>query len=129
MSCNVKSYPLSWTTVYAISTSAIFLPATAWMPTGNVAAIRSTFELAGRTGELEVAFGYQLADEPDSPDNGTEVGTYQATNGVKLPSGFTDTASATGAKQLVRFGWFIKLTTGSTPAFGRVAGTVEVVGR
>ena len=43
------------------------------------------------------------------------------------PSAMTDISSNTAGKQLVRLGYMVKLSSGSTLAFAFVWGTAEVV--
>ncbi|MCB9761267.1 MAG: hypothetical protein H6739_15605 [Alphaproteobacteria bacterium] len=125
---SIRKYPLPWTTVFTASTTAAFLPATAWMQASEVDKLRVTWELRGRTGNLEVTAGYQTADVENNPDSATAIGSYVSSDGMTYPSsGFTSVSANTEGKQLVRFGWMCKNSTGTDDSLGRVAGVVEVV--
>jgi hypothetical protein len=113
--------------VAADSTTEVFLPATGWMQAADVAKIRTSFELRGVTGTINVLVGYHTANVENSPDAATNTGTFQTSGGVYFGSSFTDVSAAMQAKQLVRFGFVVKLTSGSTLSVARAGGSVDII--
>jgi hypothetical protein len=92
-------------------------------------AVRVTFEVRGRTSDIEVAPGLQTAQVEDNPDQHVVIGgaqPFQAANGVKYPTQIDDVSASTKGKQLVRPGWVTKNTSLSALHFARVAGVFEV---
>jgi hypothetical protein len=123
----MKTLSLPWTMVAADSTTEVFLPATGWMQAADVAKIRTNFELRGVTGTINVLVGYQTANVENSPDAATNTGTFQTSVGVYFGGSFTDVSAATQAKQLIRFGFVVKLTSGFTLSVARAGGSVDII--
>ena len=123
----MKTIRLPWTTVAVDGTTEVFIPATGWMDSSDVAKVRTNFEARGFTGLMNVLVGYQTANVENAPDAHVTTGSFQTTAGVYFGSSFADAASNTQAKRMVRFGWVVKLTSGSTLATVRVAGSVDIV--
>lgn len=117
---------MAWTLVQSAGTSDVFYPSTPWMDAGQVGKIRGTLEMAWHTGNAEVSLGYQTANVETSQDSPLTVGSYATTDGVLFPSGFTDISGNTLGKQMVRIGWMVKLTSGTTQAFAYVGGKVDI---
>lgn len=104
-----------------------FFPDTPWMSAANVGRVRPTYEVVYRTGNLTIAFAYQTCDVETSQDTPITVGSYNAA-GVAFPTtGYTDISTNTSPKQLVRFGWLVMLSAGTTQSFGYVGGSVDVM--
>lgn len=80
-----------------------------------------------RIGNITVAGGYQTADVENSGDTPASVGSVQTGNGVLFPTGgLVDISSTTGQKQLIRFGYVVILSSGSTLSLARVVGTLTI---
>ncbi len=122
-----RTVPLPWTTVWTnIETpSNEFLPATPWMDAASVEKVRGTFELRAKMGSLNVALGYQTAQVEDTPSSHSSFGAFATTNNVSYPTGWTDISGTTSGKQLIRYGWVVKNSSGTTLNLGRVGGVVE----
>lgn len=104
-----------------------FFPGSPWMAAALVGKVRPTYELVYRTGNLTVAFAYQVCDVETSQASATYLTSYNA-SGVNFPSsGYYDISATTSTKQMVRFGWLVKLSTGSTQSFGYVGGSVAIM--
>ena len=118
---------LPFTMVESVSGSEKFFPVTPWMTAANVGRVRPTCDVVYVTGNLTVAFGYQTCNVENSQDTAEEVGNFN-TAGMAYPSaGFVDISANTAPKQMVRFGWITKLSSGTTQAFGYVGGSVDVM--
>ena len=124
---------LPWTTVFSIDDDpAVFLPATPWMDAADVGAVRfSKLEVAGRIGNILVAGGWQTADVENSVAASGEVGIYQNGDGVRYPTdnGLEDISTATTGRQLIRFGYWVKLASGNTISFARVWSVLTIQAR
>lgn len=123
----MKTMSLPWTMIAAASTVEVFLPVTGWMRAADVAKVRGSFELRGLTGVISALVGYQTANVEDAPDAANNLGTFQTTAGVFYGAGFTDVSATVQAKQLVRFGFVVKLSTGTTLAVARAGGSVDII--
>ena len=117
---------MDWMLVQTSSGSDLFYPRTPWMNAGDVGKIRGTIELLWHTGNAEVSLAYQTANNETSQDGAASVGSYVAMDGVAYPGGFTDISGNTLAKQMVRLGWNVKLSSGSTQAYAFVGGSVDI---
>ena len=124
---NIRSVPLPWTTVYAISTAEAVIPATGYMTAQEVAKYRGNFDMRAPTGNISVALGYQTCNVESSPDAHTVVTAFETTATVVFGTAFTDIASTMQGKQLVRIVWVTKLTSGGVLAMARVAGSVDLM--
>ena len=126
-----KRLPLPWAAVYANSDqTALFHPATPWMDASRVEKLRVTFEMTAKTSVMSVAMGYQTANVENSPDTAATIATtspYKAAEGVHYADALEDIATATASKQLIRFGWLTKTTSGTAYQFARVSGVVDLV--
>lgn len=76
--------------------------------------MRATWELVATTGAAQGAPAYQAANVPDSPSTATALVTQTSTTGMHYPDGWTVVGIKLKTKQLVRFGWLVSLTTGTT---------------
>ena len=121
--------PLPWTTAFASSTTAVFIPCTPWVDAGDVLKVRALMEIRGLMGNFQATFGYETADVDNSVSGGTAVGAYVSSNGVTFPTAFEDVGAVLEGKQKVRFGWMCKLSSGSTLSVGRLGGFIEIVQR
>lgn len=121
-----KVFEMDWLTVCAVDTTGTFFPATGWMEAGSVGLLRYTFELAGKAGNVSVSPAYQTANVESNPDSGVSFGSAQTSNGTNFPTAWEDISATTATRRLVRFGFWVKLTTGVSVAFGRAAGVVEL---
>jgi len=66
------------------------------------------------------------ANVENSADSATALGSYSTSNGVAYPSAWEDISAYTEQKQLIRFGWLVKNTSGSTRTWSRVGGFMEI---
>lgn len=121
-----RKVPLNWSNVWAVNTSAIFHPATQWIPASDVKQVRGAMELNLRESDQEVSLAYQTANVENNADSATALGSYQSSNGVAYPTAWEDIGTYTEQKQIIRFGWLVKNTAGSTRTWSRVAGFVEI---
>lgn len=122
-----KPIPLTWTTVFATNTSQRIIPASPWIPAGDIVKVRGTMELAEHTGDLEVGLGIDTANVEDAPDqNPTVIIARQATDGMVFGASYVDVSSATAGKRLARFVWLTANTSTSAFTAGRVGGYVEL---
>lgn len=122
---------LPWSMVSTDSTTEKFWPSSGWMPTQGVQRFRAEMEIRNIGTDMSVGPGYQVADCPKSPTAtiySINPGA-QTANGLYFvgDSGYTSAGSEIKGKALVRFGWNVKLTTGSTLALAQVSGAVEIV--
>jgi hypothetical protein len=100
-------------------------------PTGAEvrARARCTWESAGETvANMITRPGYQVADVENSISSSNTLGTdTQTGNGVKYGSAPTDISSVTQAKQVVRWGLWVKNPSGTTTVqCVRAGGVIEV---
>lgn len=95
------------------------------MQTNSVHLVRAVTETLNLGTNLQVAFAFQVANVENSPGTVTSPESYISTNTVTYGS-MSDIASNISAYQLLRFGWNVKLSSGSTLALGRVGGAVEI---
>lgn len=126
----IRRIALRWDTVFAISTTGVFLPASAWMDAGSVDKVRGVIESRGLQGDLQVQLCWQLADHEDAPGGTTVFGAVVTTNAVTYPtSGYTDVGTTAEDAQLIRFGWWVKNASTSTLNLARVAAALQLVMR
>ena len=123
----MKTLRLRWTTVCVDGTTEVFVPDTDWMRAPDVAKIRLYMEARGFTGLMNVIAGYQTCNVDNSPDAHNTIGSFVTTAGVTFGASFADVTANTQAKQYVRFGWVVKLTSGSTLATVRVGGSIDII--
>ncbi len=121
----INTTSLGWTTVCVDSTSEVAFPASGWMSAKDINKYRGSFEARAFSGLMNVALGYQTANVENSPDAHNTVTSFQTTAAMVYGSAFTDISANTLGKQLVRAVWVCKLTSGSTLATVRVAGSVD----
>ena len=76
MSCTAKTFPIPWTTLYAISAvTPVFVPCTPWMPTPMIWSARIVLELRHKVGDIEVTPYLQYANVEDTPSGTTAIGS------------------------------------------------------
>ena len=123
----MKRFGMPWGTVYANSdTTAVFLPATPWMDASTVAKVKVTWELRGVIGTIVAQPALQVANVANSPGAVVLLGSgYQGTPDTYYED-VVDVADDTKGSELVRFGWSVKLSSGSTLAFARVGGSGSI---
>ena len=64
--------------------------------------------------ELQVAPGYQTADQEDDPGSDTTLGSQTSSEGMKYPTAWTDVSSNTEGKQLFRPVWRVSNAAANT---------------
>lgn len=119
-----------WTTGITDSNSAngIFLPATVWMPSGRVAAVRVVWELIGLLANFGARPALQTANTIDGATTTVTIdSTFQTTSQVYFPSDWYDAKTAMAGKRLVRLGWEIKNTSAAATTAGRLHGAFEIL--
>ena len=140
---STKRVPLPWTTVITASTTAEFVPATPWMEAADAIYGRAAWEMHNiSSSNMEVAPAWQIANTEDDPGGSADLDNIQTATGVYYPpstaagsiaKGWQDmlgnSAAGTQDKMLVRFGWRVKIGSGTTPEYASVAGVVEYQGR
>ena len=125
-SCVTSSMIIPWMTVWSASGSGVFFAGTGWVRTAGVHLVRPNTELRVLGTNLVVTPALQTCNFPNSVD-AYSVSTWAAVNseGVALDS-FVDLNSALAPKQLVRFGWEVKLSAGTTLAFAHICSPPEL---
>lgn len=130
---NIRSLGMPWTTVFTCSTTEAFCPVTQWMDPAELQKMRATLELQNLCGNIEVSVGYQLADVENNPLSDEKLESYngptgwQSTTGVHYPERWDGSIeSQAGGKQLIRFGFVVKLSSGTDPGMVRAAAKVEI---
>jgi hypothetical protein len=116
------------------STTAYFMPGTLWMPDGSIVLARSQWEIYAVSGNAQCAPAYQVATNIDAPGVTQYIDPSapqaQSVKDVYYPSDFrnlrTDGTAPLKSSMLVRFGWLVSLSSGSTLAFICAGGVVEV---
>ena len=123
---------LSWLTAFAASTDLVFIPATAWMSSAGFDSLRVFWEIAAITGALELTPAWQVANNEDVPGATQTINTtspYKDTVDVYYPESWKDAAgdatAPTKSNILIRFGFLVRLKTGSTLANARVSAVIE----
>lgn len=130
-----RSIAYPWTTVFAISTDAVFIPVSAWMSSTGFDSVRCYWEIAAITGLIELTPAWQVANNEDVPGATQTVTTtspYKDTVDVYYPEGWRDAAgdatAPTKSNVLIRFGFLARLKSGSTLALARATAIVEAKG-
>lgn len=127
----VRRFPIPFLTVFAVSDAAVFFPGTPWMESASVDELRVTWELVSLTGDIELAPAWQVANSEENPGTSNTIATspYKDAADVYFPTGWKDAAgdgtAPTKSNLLVRFGFLVKLKTGSTLAVANAGGVVE----
>ena len=122
----MRKFVLPWQTVFVDSTTVISIPAGEWGEADDVAKIGFELEMRAKTGVLEVALGYETADDQATPDTAVAVTAYRTANGLTQRGGLTDIASTTAGKKFIRAVYLVKLTSGSTLTLAAVRGLVYI---
>ncbi|GEM_PF-1510134 len=126
-----KTIGMNWSQLITKSTTDVFQPVTGWMSAKNIAAARVTWEIASIEGDgtTTVTPAYQTANFPDSPDApaAIDTGDGQTTKDVFYPSTYQDLKTALEDAQIVRFGFWIKSSSGT--GFARARGSIDLVSR
>ena len=102
---------------------------TPWMSAADVVKAGCTFEAYGETASnMVVRPGYQVADVENSISSTNTLGADSKTGpGVSYRSTLTDISSTTVARQLARWGLWVKNPKGdSTLNCVRIGGVIEV---
>jgi hypothetical protein len=111
---------------FAASTSSVFLPVTGWYSTNGMSKIRFVTEVRSNGPFMTLKPAYQTANVENSPDTpAIGLGSSIVADGVTYGS-LTSVTSDTESKQMVRFGWLVALSEGSTLSMTRVGGMVEI---
>lgn len=121
----MRRIPLPWTTVFCNSTSAISVPASAWMPCSEVEKIMGTMELQNVIGNIQVGLGIQVAQVETSPSSGTTLMNATTTTGYTYGDFVSITSDTTG-KRIMRFVWLCSNTSGSGLSIARVGGYADL---
>ena len=123
---------LPWLTAFAVSTDLVFIPATAWMGSAGFDYLRVFWEIAALTGTLELTPAWQVANNEDAPGATQTINTtspYKDTVDVYYPELWKDAAgdgtAPTKSNILIRFGFLVRLKSGSTLANARVSAVIE----
>lgn len=123
-----RQFELPWMLVQANSTTAVIVPAGAFIEPVGLKKARGTSEMRGRNGLVEAQLTLQWADVEDTLGSTTTIGTNMNADGYYPPSaGSTDVSTTASQKRLVRPSWTVKLTSGSTTGWAWVGGLIEIV--
>lgn len=120
---SVRAAEFPWTTIFAASTTPVFIAITGWSSGASIAKARAVWEQSASTTALDVALAAQTADNVESPDAATAISGYSSTAGMNFPSDWS-TVNASN-KALVRLGWMVKRPSGSGVALARIAAQLE----
>jgi hypothetical protein len=130
---NIRTIGLPWATVYSCATTKAFCPITQWMDPAEFQKMRATMELQNVCGDIEVALGYQLADVENSPQADHEVKSYSGPSAWKSAAGThfperwdLDIEGQAAGRQLIRFGFMVKLESGVGLGFASAAAKIEI---
>ena len=126
---STRRVQMPWTTIYAKTTTGVFMPVTTFMEAPSIDRVRGTFELRALLGDLTAALAYQTCNTDSSLDSAVALGSWATAEGFTYPTAVTDISSATDGKQLIRFGWLVKNTSTSNQTMATVAGTIEIIVR
>jgi hypothetical protein len=122
-----QSINAPWATGLTDSTTAIFIPATGWMSASQIKLVRVVWELIVLLADLDVRPAYQVSDSADGNLTTFPVDTaFKDSSDVYYPSQWHDASANVAGKQLIRFGWEIKLKAGTAITAGRMAGKFEL---
>lgn len=128
----VRRFPIPFLTLFATSTTAVFFPGTPWMESATVDELRVTWELIAANGDIEIAPAWQVANSEENPGaTQTIVATtpYKDDPDVYFPVSWLDAAgdatAPTKSNLLVRFGFLVRLKTGTTLATANAGAVVE----
>lgn len=122
---------LNWTTVYANTQTPtkVFIPTTGWLEANSVKFVRAVWEIISAMTNISVEFAYQTCNVENSPDTPAVPVGAAMTSATSPPVSFgtkTDISSATGSKNLVRFGFLVTNTSSASLVLARCGGYVEV---
>ena len=125
---------LNPTALLTNSTTAVFIPGTLWLPAGGIVYARSQWEVFAVVGNAVCLPAYQVATSTDTPGASMTIeptggAAFSSAVDVYYPTDFhnlrTDGTAPLKSNMLVRFGWLVKLSSGSTLAYIYAGGLVE----
>ena len=124
----IRNIPLPWTPLTtAQASSDEFHPAGGYMSAAAVASVRSVWELKQRTGNMSVTPAFELTNSEDDPSPVVvKIGNLETTKSIHYPSDWQSMTANTAGKQLIRPGWVVRNTTGTSLSTARVGGKVEI---
>ncbi|MBM4365177.1 MAG: hypothetical protein FJ102_03105 [Deltaproteobacteria bacterium] len=93
-----------------LAATANFHPQTVWIRTSELTRARYRLEVRGDTGTVQVAVGYQTADDVDSPAAAAQLGTmaYLGADGVQYGDDWVDLTTILKTASWIRFGSLVK---------------------
>ncbi len=104
----------------------IFIPMTGFGSTAGVHQVRPSMEMRASSGACEIKFGYQLANDTESPETAVAVGSFLSSEGFSYGSSFTDISSATELKLYIRWGVWVQDTSGTKIEMCRASIRVDI---
>lgn len=119
---SARKIRLGWSDVVTTSASNSFHPASVWLPADGLSNVKAQMELRGSYGTgLAIVPAYQLTNDPRNPDAATVI---LIENDGGTPAGYangdgfydfntTVTNLTTTDRSLIRFGWIIKVSSGT----------------
>ena len=117
---------IDWQYVATPSFTEVVLPVGKWERVNPGAKFgRGWGELRGKFQSPSAGFGYEVANDMDTPDASSRVSSLTTANGVMNPSG-TPTAVDVDGVKYIRPVIFLKSGTDGTLAGGMVTGVVEL---
>ena len=88
------------------------------IPAARIISARATVEMERRTGVIEIVPAINFANVPAAPDQAYSAlpisAAWVSSEGVTYPTTFTSVASLAQQRQLARFGWSSRNTSGTT---------------
>lgn len=119
---------LDWTAIISNSTTSVFIPSGAWRACAGMAKARAAGEMRGLTGLITAQPTLEFANYENTPITTKLLGTSMTANNFYPPTaGQTDISTESAQYLLVRPGFTVALSTGSTTAWARVGGMIEIV--
>lgn len=126
MACNNRTLPLSWTTLYATSSSTpVFVPCTPWISASSIKDVRAVTEIRHKVGDILITPALQYANVENTVVGTTTTDTQRSADGFYYGT-FDDKSATLEGAQLVRFGFDVINSATSTRNLARVAGRVEL---
>ena len=126
-----RTVALVSTTLAAISTSAVAIPAGPHFRSTLLMKARADIEVVALNGNFQVAIGIQTSDDlvTWTDETGTYALGYQSGNGMAHSSSMADFATPTGGKQFVLPCYYVKLSSVNTLATAFVTGSMDMLPR
>lgn len=118
MSCSNRTLNLGPQVVWSYGSALMFHPMSAPMDSNGIAAVRAILELEQRTANTQIKLAFRYSNDGMNWDAPNEIGSPQSSNGVLMPTGWSDIVTGYTPKILVQFGVTCIATSGSANELG-----------